>query len=99
MRPRWVQLVFLATLPLLIGACGTGTRKRPVVIDTFSNITGETLKESFIRVPLALFLFFIVMGSYAVLSTFVDSFKSRSIQQILGIGVIECVVLFVEESM
>lgn len=68
----------------------------PVVIDTFSNITGETMKESFIRAPLFLFLFFIVMGSYAVLSTFVDSLKSRSMQQIAGIVVIECVVIFVE---
>lgn len=68
----------------------------PVVIDTFSNITGETLRESFIRVPLFLFLFFVVMGSYAVLSTFVDSFKTKSFQQIAGIAVIEVVVLFVE---
>ncbi len=68
----------------------------PVVIDTFSNITGETFKESFIRVPLFLFLFFVVMGSYAVLSTFVDAIKGRSFQQIAGILVIECVVIFVE---
>jgi hypothetical protein len=68
----------------------------PVVIDTFSNITGETLRESFVRIPLALFLFFIVMGSYAVLSTFVDALKSKSVQQIAGIVVIECVVIFVE---
>jgi hypothetical protein len=68
----------------------------PVVIDTFSNITGNTLRESFVRIPLALFLFFVVMGSYAVLSTFVDAFKKKSISQIMGIAVIECVVLFVE---
>jgi hypothetical protein len=68
----------------------------PVVIDTFSNITGETLKESFVRVPLLLFLFFVVLGSYAVLSTFVDAIKSKSVQQIAGIVVIECVVIFVE---
>ncbi len=68
----------------------------PVVIDTFSNITGETLKESFVRVPLFLFLFFVVMGSYAVLSTFVDAIRSKSFQQIAGILVIECVVIFVE---
>jgi hypothetical protein len=68
----------------------------PVVIDTFSNITGETLKESFIRIPLALFLFFIVLGSYAVLSTFVEAIRSKRIQQIVGILVVECVVIFVE---
>jgi hypothetical protein len=68
----------------------------PVVIDTFSNITGETMREGFIRAPLFLFLFFVVMGSYAVLSTFVNSIKSRSLQQIAGIVVIECIVIFVE---
>jgi hypothetical protein len=68
----------------------------PVVIDTFSNITGETLSENFVRIPLFLFLFFVVMGSYAVLSTFVDSIRSKSVQQIAGILVIECVVIFVE---
>ncbi len=68
----------------------------PVVIDTFSNITGQTLAENFVRIPLFLFLFFVVLGSYAVLSTFVDSIKSKSIQQIAGIMVIECVVIFVE---
>lgn len=68
----------------------------PVVIDTFSNITGTTFKESFVRIPLFLFLFFVVLGSYAVLSTFVDSVKSRKIQQIAGIMFVECVVIFVE---
>ena len=68
----------------------------PLVVDTFSNITGETLSEGFVRVPLFIFLLFIVLGSYAVLSTFVDSLRSKSISTILGIGVIETVVLFVE---
>lgn len=68
----------------------------PVVIDTFSNITGQTLKDNFVRVPLFLFLFFVILGSYAVLATFVDAIKSRSAQQIAGILVIEAVVIFVE---
>jgi hypothetical protein len=68
----------------------------PLVIDTFSNITGETMTEAFVRVPLFLFLFFVVLGSYAVLSTFVDSFKGKGFSAIVGIGVIEMVVLFVE---
>lgn len=68
----------------------------PVVIDTFSNITGESLRESFIRAPLFLFLFFVVMGSYAVLSTFVDAIRSRKVESIIGIAVIEAVALSVE---
>jgi hypothetical protein len=68
----------------------------PLVIDTFSNITGETMTVAFVRIPLFLFLFFVVLGSYAVLSTFVDSFKTKSVSAIAGIAGIEVVVLFVE---
>ncbi len=68
----------------------------PLVIDVFSNITGEQLHPYFIRIPLFIFLLFIIMGSYAVLSTFVTAVKSKNISSILGIGVIESVALFVE---
>jgi hypothetical protein len=68
----------------------------PLVVDTFSNITGEQLSENFIRIPLFVFLLFIVLGSYAVLSTMVEAVKTKNISAILGIGVIETVALFVE---
>lgn len=68
----------------------------PLVVDTFSNITGDNLTETGIRVPLFIFLLFVVLGSYAVLSTFVESVQKKSIVTILGIGMIELVVLFVE---
>lgn len=68
----------------------------PLVVDTFSNITGEQLSVGFVRIPLFIFLFFIVLGSYAVLSTMVDAVKSKNISAILGIGVVEIVALFVE---
>lgn len=68
----------------------------PLVLDTMSNITGEQLSVILVRIPLFTFLFFIVLGSYAVLSTFVDSVKNKDISQILGIGAIEIIVLFVE---
>lgn len=68
----------------------------PLVVDTLSNITGEQLIMEFVRIPLFTFLLFIVLGSYAVLSTFVDSVKSKDVSQIIGIGVIEVIVLFVE---
>ncbi len=67
-----------------------------LVIDTFSNITGEQLSENFIRIPLFFFLLIVVLGSYAVLSTFLDSVKSKNIGSIIGIGVLEIIVLFVE---
>jgi hypothetical protein len=68
----------------------------PLVIDTFSNITGEQFSENFLRIPLFIFLFFIVLGSYAVLSTFVEAMHKKDISAIIGIGVIEIIVLFVE---
>lgn len=68
----------------------------PLVVDTFSNITGDQLSDSFVRIPLFIFMLFIVLGSYAILATFVDSVKQKSIASILGIGAVETVVLFVE---
>jgi hypothetical protein len=68
----------------------------PLVVDVFSNITGEHLNIYLIRIPLFLFLLFVILGSYAVLATFVESFKKKNVSSILGIGVIEMVVLFVE---
>jgi hypothetical protein len=68
----------------------------PLVVDTFSNLTGQVLTETIVRIPLFLFLMFVVLGSYAVLSTFVDSIKGKSISTILGVAIIEIVVLFVE---
>jgi len=68
----------------------------PLVVDTFSNITGDALSANFIRIPLFIFLLFVVLGSYAVLSTMVDAFQKKNIYGIMGIVVIEIVVLFVE---
>ena len=68
----------------------------PLVVDTLSNITGEQLSLNILRIPLYIFLFFVVLGSYAVLSNFVGALKSRKIPSIISISVIEFVVLFVE---
>jgi hypothetical protein len=68
----------------------------PLVMDTLSNITGETLSLNMLRIPLFIFLFFVVLGSYAVLSNFVTAVKSKRIPSIIVISVIELVVLFVE---
>ena len=68
----------------------------PLVVDTFSNITGDDLSVTTVRIMLFVFLLVVVLGSYAVLSTFVGSFKKKSISAIIGIGVVEIVVLFVE---
>lgn len=68
----------------------------PLVIDTLSNMTGQPLTESFVRIPLFLFMFFIVLGSYAVLSTWAQAVATRNIPAILKITVIELISMFVE---
>ena len=68
----------------------------PLVIDTLSNITGEQLSPNLLRIPLFVFMFFVVLGSYAVLSNLVSAVKSKSVNSIAGIAVIELVVLSVE---
>lgn len=91
----WIA-VFLTLFWVLVESIIFTYVMTPLVLDTMSNITGEQLSVTMIRIPLFTFLFFIVLGSYAVLSTFVDSVKDKDISQILGIGAIEIIVLFVE---
>lgn len=91
----WIA-VFLTLFWVLVETIIFTYVTTPLVLDTMSNITGEQLSVTVVRIPLFTFLFFIVLGSYAVLSTFVDSVKERDISQILGIGAIEIIVLFVE---
>jgi hypothetical protein len=68
----------------------------PLVMDTFANLTGEALSINVIRIPLYVFLLFVVLGSYAVLSTMIEVIKKKNISGILGILVIEFIVMMVE---
>jgi len=68
----------------------------PLVLDTLSNMTGTGLSEQFVRIPLFLFMLFIVLGSYSVLSTWTIALRSRNAITIVKIGVIESVAMFVE---
>jgi hypothetical protein len=91
----WIA-VFLTVFWCILEALIFTYVMTPLVVDTFSNITGEQLQESFIRIPLFIFLLFIVLGSYAVISTMVEAAKSKKIPAMMRIAVIELVVLFVE---
>ncbi len=68
----------------------------PLVMDTLSNLTGESISETLLKIPLFLFLLFLILGSCAVLSTWTDALSSRKIGTIIKIGMIELVALFVE---
>ena len=67
-----------------------------LVIDTLSNLAGTQMTETGIRIPLFLFMLFVALGSYAVLSKFTDAVKSRDWATIIKIGAVESVALFVE---
>ncbi len=91
----WIAVgltMFWCTLEAIIFTFVTS----PLVVDTLSSVTGQTLSEGFIRFPLFLFMMFVVLGSYAVLATWTDALKTKNIAAIIKIGVIELVALFVE---
>ena len=67
-----------------------------LVIDTLSNLAGTEMTETAVRIPLFLFMLFIVLGSYAVLSTWAAALRSRDWATIVKIGVVELVAMFVE---
>jgi hypothetical protein len=67
-----------------------------LVIDTLSNLAGAQMSETAVRIPLFLFMLFIALGSYAVLSTWTEALRTRNWASIVKIGVVEAVALFVE---
>ncbi len=91
----WIALV-LTLVWCLIEATVFTFVTTPLVMDTLSNLTGAGISETLLRIPLFLFLLFLILGSYAVLSTWTDALSSRKIGTIIKIGMIELVALFVE---
>lgn len=91
----WIAVLLTLVWCLLEAAIFTYVTS-PLVIDTFSNMTGNQLSDSTIRIPLFLFMFFIVLGSYSVLTSLAESLKARNIPGIVKIAVIEFVAMFVE---
>ena len=91
----WIALV-LTLIWCVVEATVFTFVTTPLVMDTLSNLTGGGISEAFLRIPLFLFLLFLILGSYAVLSTWTDALSSRKIGTILKIGIIELVALFVE---
>ncbi len=68
----------------------------PLVVDVLGNLVGGELNQTAVQVPLFCFMTFIGLGSYSVLSTWATSLKSRDMAQIVKIGAIEAVAMFVE---
>ena len=91
----WIALV-LTLIWCVIEATVFTFVSTPLVMDTLSNLTGGGISEAFLRIPLFLFLLFLILGSYAVLSTWTEALASKKIGTIIKIGIIELVALFVE---
>jgi len=91
----WIAVILMLVWCALEGIIFTYIMS-PLVIDTFSNLTGEQLGEGFVRIPLFFFMMFIVLGSYAVLANLTEAFKKKNIALIVKIASIELVALFVE---
>lgn len=68
----------------------------PLVTDTLANLVGETLATPVVRIPLFLFMLFLILGSYAVLSTWTEAVKSKNYSVMIRITVIEMVAILVE---
>lgn len=68
----------------------------PLVMDTLSNLTGGELSEGVIRIPLFLFMLFLILGSYAVLAAWTQALATKNVPTILKITLVECVAAFVE---
>jgi len=68
----------------------------PLVLDTLSNMTGGELTEAMVRIPLFLFLLFLILGSYAVLSNWAEAVASRNVASIVKITAVEMVAVLVE---
>ncbi len=68
----------------------------PLVMDTLANLTGGELSEGVIRIPLFLFMLFLILGSYAVLAAWTEALKTRNVPTIIKITLVEAVAAFVE---
>jgi hypothetical protein len=91
----WIA-VFLTFFWCLVEAIIFTYVMTPLVTDTLANLTGGELSETLIRIPLFFFLLFVILGSYAVLSAWVEAIRTRNVPAILKITLVELVAAFVE---
>ncbi len=68
----------------------------PLVMDTLANLTGGELSEGVVRIPLFLFMLFLILGSYAVLAAWTKALATRNVGAILKITLVEGVAALVE---
>jgi hypothetical protein len=91
----WIAVILTLVWTLIEATIFTYVTS-PLVVDTLANVTGNQLSENFIRVPLFLFMLFIVLGSYSILANWTDTIKKKNWAAMVKIGIIELVAMFVE---
>jgi hypothetical protein len=67
-----------------------------LVVDTLSGLTGSALDITTVRIVLYLMLLAFVVGSYAIVASLAEAIKSRNVQQIFLICLVEFVALIFE---
>ena len=91
----WIA-VFLTFFWCLVEAIIFTYVMTPLVTDTLANLTGGELSETLIRIPLFFFLLFVILGSYSVLSAWVEAVKIRNVPAMIKITLVEIVAALVE---
>ena len=91
----WIALTLTLCWCLLEAAIFTYVMT-PLVVDTLSNLTGQDLLETSIRIPLFLFLLTLVLGSYAVLSAWTEAIRKHDVAAIVRITAVELVAVVLE---
>ncbi|HDQ44651.1 MAG TPA: hypothetical protein ENN17_04015 [bacterium] len=68
----------------------------PLVTDVLYVATTRQISEAAIQVPLFVFLFFIVLASYAMLQSLFETARKKRVMAILGMAFVELFVMLVE---
>lgn len=68
----------------------------PLVMDTISNLSGQDLYESSVRIPLFLFMLTVILGSYAVLAAWTEAIREKDVAAIIRITAVELVAVLLE---
>ncbi len=91
----WIAVIMTILWSLLEATVFTYVMT-PLVKDVLAGMASGELSESVLQVPLFFMLFAFILGSYAVLATWGEGFKSKDISKIIQIGTFELFVVMFE---
>jgi hypothetical protein len=91
----WIALVLTLSWCLIEAIIFTFVMT-PLVTDVLYVATTKNLSETAIQIPLFIFLFFIVLASYAMLQSLFEVTQKRKVMAIIGMIFVELFVVLVE---